>query len=72
MSSDGFVTEQLAGAIPTQIGLLAQLTELHLYANQLTSASNQTRLIEVVGNWFYEFMCSFILLVYNCADGRQK
>jgi hypothetical protein len=47
VSSDGVVTEHLAGAIPTQIGLLAQLTDLQLYDNQLTSASNKTRLIEI-------------------------
>ena len=31
-----------AGAVPTQIGLLAELTELRLDANQLTSASGKT------------------------------
>ena len=36
---DGFVTENaLAGAVPTEIGQLAQLTQLSLSFNQLTGA----------------------------------
>ena len=39
-TADGFVSENaLAGAIPTEIGQLTQLTVLGLHHNQLTGAS---------------------------------
>ena len=45
-TNEGFVTENaLAGAIPTEIGQLAQLTNLQLWRNQLTGACPKTRLI---------------------------
>ena len=37
-----------AGAIPTEIGQLAELVTLYLYENQLTGASNKTRLIAIL------------------------
>ncbi len=48
-TADGFVSENaLAGAIPTEIGQLTQLTVLGLLKNQLTGASNKTRLIAIL------------------------
>ena len=48
-TADGFVSENaLAGAIPTEIGQLAQLVRLDLSYNQLTGASNKTRLIAIL------------------------
>ena len=38
----------LAGTIPTEIGQLAELVTLDLYDNQLTGASNKTRLIAIL------------------------
>ncbi len=41
-TADGFVSENaLAGAIPTEIGLLTQLKSLGLSYNQLTGASKK-------------------------------
>ena len=41
-TADGFVSENaLAGAIPTEIGLLAQLVRLDLSYNKLTGASKK-------------------------------
>ncbi len=37
-----------AGAIPTEIGQLAELVTLDLGDNQLTSASNKTHLIAIL------------------------
>ena len=48
-SAEGFVSENaFAGAIPTEIGQLAELVTLDLYENQLTGASNKTRLIAIL------------------------
>ena len=42
-TADGFVSENaLAGAIPTEIGQLTQLTGLSLSYNQLTGASENS------------------------------
>ena len=42
-TADGFVSENaLAGAIPTEIGQLAQLVRLDLSYNQLTGASKNS------------------------------
>ena len=47
-TADGFVSENaLAGAIPTEIGQLAQLLDLGLSGNQLTGAS-KTHLIAIL------------------------
>ena len=53
-TADGFASENaLAGAIPTEIGQLAQLVHLDLEINQLTGAS-KTHLIAI--------------LVYECTN----
>ena len=47
-TADGFVSENaLAGAIPTEIGQLAQLVRLDLHNNQLTGAP-KTHLIAIL------------------------
>ena len=46
-TDDGFVSENaLAGAIPTEIGQLAQLVRLDLSYNQLTGASKKLTLLQ--------------------------
>ena len=51
-TADGFVSENaLAGAIPTEIGQLTQLTGLPLNSNQLTGASK----IHLIAILVYEY-----------------